>query len=299
MNSAIIFIKNEYELNLAKSFILGKMLIEYTLRELNRLDLDKIYLCGAFDESIRGVIKYESVRDAINDLKDNEGKCLLLSPFYPLVTKREYSNLLNSEDADGAVSIDADGACAFFMLPNNRLEDFESIDFRFLDVEVEQSVRVNNTLDVIKVSKLIQDRINLKHVLSGVKILDPNNTYISQDVVIDKNTVIYPNTVIEGKCLIGKNNVLTSGTYLKNVIMGNDNRIKSSYITNSMICNRSNIGPYVHIHRDCEIMDDVVIKAHGQIKKSKIDKFSKIKANTVVEYSTVISGTVEDLENSD
>ena len=105
MNSAIIFIKNEYELNLAKSFILGKMLIEYTLRELNRLDLDKIYLCGAFDESIRGVIKYESVRDAINDLKDNEGKCLLLSPFYPLVTKREYSNLLNSEDADGAVSI--------------------------------------------------------------------------------------------------------------------------------------------------------------------------------------------------
>ena len=50
MNSAIIFIKNEYELNLAKSFILGKLLIEYTLRELNRLDLDKIYLCGAFDD---------------------------------------------------------------------------------------------------------------------------------------------------------------------------------------------------------------------------------------------------------
>ena len=46
-------------------------------------------------------------------------------------------------------------------------------------------------------------------------------------------------------------------------------------------------------------MDDVVIEAQGQTKKSKIDKFSKIKANTVVEYSTVISGTVEDLENSD
>ena len=58
MNSAIIFIKNEYELNLAKSFILGKMLIEYTLRELSRLDLDNSYLCFAFDESIRGVIKY-------------------------------------------------------------------------------------------------------------------------------------------------------------------------------------------------------------------------------------------------
>lgn len=299
MNSAIIFIKNEYELNLAKSQILGKMLIDYTLRELNRLDLDKIFLCGTFDFEIKGVSSYDNIKGIINDLKDREGKCLLLTPFYPLCTKREYLNLLQSDDADGAVSVDADGACAFFMLPNKRLTDFEEIDFRFLDVEKENSFRVNNNLDLVRVSKMIQDKINLKLILSGVKILDPNTTYISQDVVIDKNTMIYPGVVIEGKCLIGKNNIITSNSYIKNVILGNDNRIKSSYITNSMICNRTNIGPYAHVHRDSEIMDNVVIEANAQIKKSKIEKLSKIKANTVVEYSTVISGTVEDIENSD
>ena len=299
MNSAIIFIKNEYELNLAKSLVLGKMLIDYTLRELNRLELDKIFLCGTFDFEIKGVSSYANIKEIINDLKDREGKCLLLTPFYPLCTKREYLDLLQSIDTDGAVSVDNDGACAFFMLPNKRLTDFENIDFRYLDVEKDNSFRVNNSLDLIRVSKMIQDKINLKLVLSGVKILDPNNTYISQDVVIDKNTVIYPNVVIEGKCLIGKNNIITSNSYIKNVILGNDNRIKSSYITNSMICNRANIGPYAHIHRDSEIMDNVVIEANAQIKKSKIEKLSKIKANTVVEYSTVISGTVEDIENSD
>ena len=299
MNSAIIFIKNEYELNLAKSLVLGKMLIDYTLRELNRLDVDKIFLCGTFDFEIKGVSSYANIKEIINDLKDREGKCLLLTPFYPLCTKREYLNLLQSDDADGAVSVDQDGTCAFFMLPNKRLCDFENIDFRFLDVEKDNSFRVNNSLDIIRVSKMIQDKINLKLVLSGVKILDPNTVYISQDVVVDKNTVIYPNVVIEGKCLIGKNNIITSNSYIKNVILGNDNRIKSSYITNSMICNRTSIGPYVHIHRDSEIMDNVVIEANAQIKKSKIEKLSKIKANTVVEYSTVISGTVEDIENSD
>ena len=65
MNSAIIFIKNEYELNLAKSLVLGKMLIDYTLRELNRLDLDKIFLCGTFDFEIKGVSSYANIKEII------------------------------------------------------------------------------------------------------------------------------------------------------------------------------------------------------------------------------------------
>lgn len=39
----------------------------------------------------------------------------------------------------------------------------------------------------------------------GVKIVDPFTTYIAEDVTIDKGTIIYPLTVIEGNVRIGKN----------------------------------------------------------------------------------------------
>ena len=55
----------------------------------------------------------------------------------------------------------------------------------------------------------------------GVKIIDPFTTYIAENVTIDRGTIIYPLTVIEGNVRIGKNcevgpfSRIRSGTCLK------------------------------------------------------------------------------------
>ena len=50
----------------------------------------------------------------------------------------------------------------------------------------------------------MKNRINKKHMENGVILIDPSNTYINCDVKIGKDTVIYPNNVIEGKKLLLK-----------------------------------------------------------------------------------------------
>ena len=96
---------------------------------------------------------------------------------------------------------------------------------------------VNDRAQLAYASKIIRKRVNQKLMLSGVSIENPNVTYISPDIEIGKDTVIRPNTTITGKSKIGENNIIGPNVYLKDVIVGNDNVILSSWIDGGEIGN--------------------------------------------------------------
>ena len=276
MYSAIIVIKDQKELELAKAKLLGKSVIEYTISELHRIDLDDIYLVGGQNLLLEGVIKRDNINEIVEDLSKKEGKTLLLSPLYPLATKNDYLKMLENEDEDGAVMVDEEGMCKLFMLPNNRIKDFENCDFKALDVETSDSQRLNDFKDLPLIAEEMKMRINAKLADKGVNIIDPFNTYISQDAIIDKNTIIYPNTIIEGKCLIGKDNIIEAGTHLENVVIGDKNRIISSRITDTIIHSNVNVGPNANVRNNTELYDNVRIGNYVEIKNSKIGKNTTI-----------------------
>lgn len=276
MYSAIIVIKDQKELELAKAKLLGKSVIEYTISELHRIDLDDIYLVGGQDLLLEGVIKRDNINEIVEDLSKKEGKTLLLSPLYPLATKNDYLKMLENEDEDGAVMVDEEGMCKLFMLPNNRIKDFENCDFKALDVETSDSQRLNDFKDLPLIAEEMKMRINAKLADKGVNIIDPFNTYISQDAIIDKNTIIYPNTIIEGKCLIGKDNIIEAGTHLENVVIGDKNRIISSRITDTIIHSNVSVGPNANVRNNTELYDNVRIGNYVEIKNSKIGKNTTI-----------------------
>ena len=84
-------------------------------------------------------------------------------------------------------------------------------------------------------------------MMEGVSMEDPNSTYISPDVVIGKDTVIYPNTTIMGASEIGCGNLIGPNCVLKNVKIGNYNTIECSNIENTTIGDGQNIGPFENI----------------------------------------------------
>ena len=112
---------------------------------------------------------------------------------------------------------------------------------------VEDAVEVFGINDRIQLSyagKVIRKRINHKLMLSGVSMEDPDSTYISPDVQIGRDTIIMPNTTIFGRCQIGEANTIGPNTYLNHVIVGDDNLIQSSWISDTEIGNFNEIGPF-------------------------------------------------------
>lgn len=276
MYSAIIFIKNDKEFELAKTTLLGKKLIEYTLFELKKLDLDNIFLIGGKDLILDGIKKRDNIEEIVNDLSKVRGKTLLLSPLYPLTTKNDYLGMLNNENEDGVVMLDENGLCKVFMLDNSQLVEFDDIDFKEFKVEESSGIEVTDFSDIPTITKELQLRINYKLIEKGVNIVDPENTYISQDATIDKDTIIYPQTVIEGKCSIGKNNIIEGSTYLNSVVIGNNNHIMSSRIVESVIHDDVSVGPNAHIRTASEIFNNTRIGNYVEIKNSDIGANTKV-----------------------
>ena len=93
MHSAVLYIKDQKELELSKIRLFDKPLINYTVDTIKKLNVDDIYLVG--DINIDGLLKRNHLEEVFGELKYSEGKCLLLIPFYPLLEKEDYERLLN------------------------------------------------------------------------------------------------------------------------------------------------------------------------------------------------------------
>lgn len=128
---------------------------------------------------------------------------------------------------------------------------------------------VNTRIDLARINKVMQRRINEKLMLSGVTVIDPENTYIESGVTIGKDTVIYPNTFITGNTSIGERNVIFASRIVSSAI-GNDNDIESSTIEESIIGNGSKIGPYAHFRPKSEIGNNLKIGNFVELKNAHL-----------------------------
>lgn len=109
-----------------------------------------------------------------------------------------------------------------------------------------------------------------------IHYIDKKNTYINHTVEIGDGTKIYPNVVIEGNTKIGKNCTIGMGTYIKDSIIQDNTIIYASHIMESKIGFNCNIGPYSHIRPGNNIKDGVKIGSFVEVKKSTIEKGTKI-----------------------
>lgn len=156
-----------------------------------------------------------------------------------------------------------------------------------LSVE-EEIIGINNRVELSHVEELMRKRINEKLMLSGVTILDPEQTYISPQVSIGKDTVIYPQSFIYGKTKIGKRCKIGPSVWIEDTEIRNDSTIKfSSYMEKALIGANVTIGPFAHLRPGSELMNDAKVGNFVEIKKSKIGSSSKVQHLSYVGDATV------------
>ncbi len=67
----------------------------------------------------------------------------------------------------------------------------------------EDAMGINSRLDLAVVGRIMQDRIQFRLMSEGVTIVDPDNTWIEDDVTAGRDTIIYPFSVIRAGACIG------------------------------------------------------------------------------------------------
>jgi bifunctional UDP-N-acetylglucosamine pyrophosphorylase/glucosamine-1-phosphate N-acetyltransferase len=141
--------------------------------------------------------------------------------------------------------------------------------------DFDETLGVNDRYALSQAEEHMKKRINKKHMLNGVTIIDPNSTYISADAVIGADTVIYPGTMIYGHSTIGEDCQIGPNTEILDSEIGNNTVIKQSVVHNSQIGNNGAVGPFAHIRPESNIGNDVRIGNFVETKKVSFGNGSK------------------------
>ena len=131
---------------------------------------------------------------------------------------------------------------------------------------------INSRSDLSIVTKTLLHNTREVHMDNGVTLIDPSNTYISLDVEIGKDTIIYPGTNIQGRTKIGEGCIIGPNSTIVSSVIGNCVIVETSKITDSKIADNAIVGPFANIR-----------------PKSNIGEFSKI--GSFVETKNVNIGT--------
>ena len=104
-----------------------------------------------------------------------------------------------------------------------------------ITADSEMIMGVNSRRQLAEAESVMRRRIAERHMDDGVTIMDPASTFIEKSVKIAPDTVIYPNTWLQGATVIGEDCEIGPNVRLENVKMADGCRVE-----------------FTHVH-DCEI----------------------------------------------
>jgi bifunctional UDP-N-acetylglucosamine pyrophosphorylase/glucosamine-1-phosphate N-acetyltransferase len=121
-------------------------------------------------------------------------------------------------------------------------------------------VGVNTRSELAEAAAVLRDRINLRHMLDGVTIVDPASTWIEPDVTIEQDVTIHPFVVLRGASSIA------TGAEIHPHTVVHDARVGSG----------ASVGPFCYLRPGTALDSDAKAGTFVEIKNSAIGPRTKV-----------------------
>ncbi|RIK39702.1 MAG: UDP-N-acetylglucosamine diphosphorylase/glucosamine-1-phosphate N-acetyltransferase [Chloroflexi bacterium] len=135
---------------------------------------------------------------------------------------------------------------------------------------VELALGVNDRAELAEAERLLRERINRRHMLAGVSIVDPASTFIDVDVEIGNDTRIEPGCMLRGSTGVGSGCVIGPGSVIEDSIIGDDCRVMSSWLEQARVGAGVTIGPYAHLRPGAIVGTGARIGNFAEIKNATL-----------------------------
>jgi bifunctional UDP-N-acetylglucosamine pyrophosphorylase/glucosamine-1-phosphate N-acetyltransferase len=136
--------------------------------------------------------------------------------------------------------------------------------------EAEEVVGINTRVHLARAEKIMRGRINQALMESGVTLIDPATAYVDAEVEIGADTIIEPNTQIQGKTTIGANCRIGPNALLRDAQIGDGCEVIASVIRESVLEEQVHVGPWANLRPGTHLARQVYIGNHGEVKNSYV-----------------------------
>ena len=167
-----------------------------------------------------------------------------------------------------------------------------------LCIDVAEVQGINTRAQLAQAEATVRAAICRNLMLNGVTITDPAATYIDASVTIAPDTIIYPNTLIQGATQIGEDCTIGPNSQIVNSAIGNRCRIWASVIEDAVVKDGVSIGPFSHLRPGAVVGAETHVGNFAEIKNSSLGKhvhmghFSYLGDATVGDNVNVGAGTI-------
>jgi bifunctional UDP-N-acetylglucosamine pyrophosphorylase/glucosamine-1-phosphate N-acetyltransferase len=164
--------------------------------------------------------------------------------------------------------------------------------------DVSETIGINTRVDLADAEIALRRRVNTDLMLAGVSLIDPATTYIDWGVHIGQDTVVHPNTHLQGRTSIGAGCVIGPGSVIRDTQVGDGCKVFASVLEGAVVEQGVDMGPYVHLRAGAHLARGVHMGNFGEVKDSylgpgvKMGHFSyvgnaRIGANTNIGAGTI------------
>lgn len=113
--------------------------------------------------------------------------------------------------------------------------------------EPRSALGINNHIQLADAAAVLRERINMKLMQSGVAMIDPSSVYIDAGVEVGRDTVLYPQTILEGETKVKEGCRLGPGIHLTDTLVEAGVVCRQSVVTGSRLLSGALVGPFAYI----------------------------------------------------
>jgi bifunctional UDP-N-acetylglucosamine pyrophosphorylase/glucosamine-1-phosphate N-acetyltransferase len=151
----------------------------------------------------------------------------------------------------------------------------KALAFRLKDPS--EMAGINSREGLARAYKMLNSRKNLELMAAGVTIVDPENTYVDENVKVGRDTVVFPGVCLRGRSVVGKNCRLGPYGIIEDSIIEDGCEVKfGCCLYQSRVRGGSVVGPVSHLRPASDIGPGAKVGNFSEIKKSRIGRGSKV-----------------------
>lgn len=156
--------------------------------------------------------------------------------------------------------------------------------------DVDESHGVNSRVQLAEVTRVLQSRINERHMLAGVTMISPESTWIAPGVTLGRDVIIEPMTFLMGKVSVGDRAHLGPSTRITDSTIGAEARVDSSIVLGADVGAKASVGPFAYLRPGAVLKARAKAGTSVEIKNSIVGEGSKVPHLSYIGDATIGSG---------
>ena len=142
--------------------------------------------------------------------------------------------------------------------------------------DAEEVLGVNTRGELARAGMALYARKAAELQEAGVTMLDPSRTWVDPRARIGRDSVLYPDVIIEGPSVLGEDCLVHPGCRLSDVEMGRGVHVLDhSVVRSSSLGDGASVGPFAHVRPGSVIEAEVKVGNFVEVKKSRLGRGTK------------------------